>query len=67
MFLIEIQLKKENIKKNFWCTKVWALKPVYQSPKRQEYVTANVFVSVEHKIAIFQRGHILTEIIENQI
>ena len=32
-------MKKESIKSVF-CETVWAPKPVYQSPKRPEYVTA---------------------------
>ena len=35
---VEIQLKEENLKSIFW-----APKPVYQSPKRPEYVTGFSF------------------------
>ena len=35
IFFEEIQLKKENLKNDFWATKL-----VYWSPKQPEYVTA---------------------------
>ena len=42
VFFIEVQLKEENLK-YFLRAKVSAPKPVYQSPKRPEYVTG-IFV-----------------------
>ena len=38
MFFVEMQVKKK-LNKCFLGTRVWVPKPVYQSPKRPEYVT----------------------------